>query len=166
MVRRPHRQGFAPEPEPEPDPALKIWLPESPWRPRLPEIHPEDWQEHWKCEICGARGCPVFGFDNVQAGLAHLVTHLNTNPAPPDAAERSTMSTVPEPTPIRPPEPPAEQPPSPTDPLAQAEALNEALKELSDLLLGACATLEREGWTPAQARALVLKTYLGTGIPS
>lgn len=48
------------------------------------------------------------------------------------------------------------------DPMAQAEALNAAIRQLSDLLLGAVRTLVGEGWTEDQARALVLATYLRT----
>ncbi len=47
-----------------------------------------------------------------------------------------------------------------TDPLGQAESLNNAMREMSDVLTGLVNTLVREGWTEPQARALVVATYL------
>lgn len=48
----------------------------------------------------------------------------------------------------------------PSDLMARAEALNTAVREMSDLLKGAVAVLVEEGWTDEQARALVLATFL------
>jgi hypothetical protein len=143
--------------EPEPDPIWKVWLPETPWRPPLPHV-PE--LQIWQCRICGARGCPVPGYPGMDGGTRHVMDeHADVVAAMVEAAESLSTENEPEPEPE---EKPMDQPvPENPDLIAQAEALNAAVRQLSDLLLGACATLEAEGWTPEQARSLVLKTYLG-----
>ena len=50
------------------------------------------------------------------------------------------------------------------DQMAAAEALNEAMRGMSDLLNGAVSTLVAEGWTDEQARQIVVATYLANAI--
>jgi predicted RNase H-like HicB family nuclease len=49
--------------------------------------------------------------------------------------------------------------PEPDDILSRAEALNTALREISDMLMGGVQTLIAEGWTEEQARSLVLAAF-------
>jgi hypothetical protein len=49
--------------------------------------------------------------------------------------------------------------PETDDPMKRAEALNTALREISDMLLGGVRTLISEGWTEEQARSLVLAAF-------
>lgn len=57
-----------------------------------------------------------------------------------------------------------EQPEMPQEPagdlMARAEALNTAVREMSDLMLGAVQTLVAEGWTDEQGRQIVLAAFL------
>lgn len=48
----------------------------------------------------------------------------------------------------------------PNEQLAAAEKLNDAMRDVSDLLNGAVSTLKSEGWTEEQARELIVAQYL------
>lgn len=46
--------------------------------------------------------------------------------------------------------------------LQDAEAINNAFRDVSDMLNGAVATLIGEGWTDTQAREIVVTQWLST----
>jgi hypothetical protein len=45
------------------------------------------------------------------------------------------------------------------DLLAMAEQMNEAIRQMSDLMKGAVTTLMSEGWTEEQAREVVVSVF-------